>query len=131
MECNPTRVCELLVGLPEVNVLGVDDDCGGLLRVHVEARVERVWCRSCGGAAAVKDRPRVELVDLPAFGRPTRLVWHKHRWCCRGRECETGSWTIIDDRIAPRRAAMTDRAGRWCTEPVGSHRGGGRARAAV
>ena len=66
----------------------------------------------------VKDRPRVELVDLPAFGRPTRLVWHKHRWCCRGRDCEAGSWTIVDDRIAPPRAAMTDRAGRWCTEQV-------------
>ena len=117
MECNPTRVCELLVGLPEVNVLGVDDDGDGPLRVHVESRVERVWCRGCGGRAAVKDRPRVELVDLPCFGRPTRLVWHKHRWCCRG--CGAGSWTIIDDRIAPRRAAMTDRAGRWCTEHVG------------
>ncbi|MEO5842463.1 MAG: ISL3 family transposase [Acidimicrobiales bacterium] len=117
MECNPTRICELLVGLPEVNVLGVDDECDGPLRVHVESRVERAWCRGCGGRAAVKDRPRVELVDLPAFGRPTRLVWHKHRWCCRG--CGAGSWTIIDDRIAPRRAAMTDRAGRWCTEQVG------------
>jgi transposase len=117
VECNHTRMCELLVGLPEVNVLGVDDECGGPLRVHVESRVERVWCRGCGGRAAVKDRPRVELVDLPCFGRPTRLVWHKHRWCCR--DCEAGSWTIIDDRIAPPRAAMTDRAGRWCTVQVG------------
>src|SRR5687768_4635166 len=112
-------MCELLVGLPQVNVLGVDDERDGPLRVHVEARVESVWCRSCGGVAAVKDRPQVELVDLPCFGRPTRLVWHKHRWCCRGRACEAGSWTIVDDRIAPRRAAMTDRAGRWCTEQVG------------
>lgn len=119
MECNPTRVCELLVGLPEVNVLGVYDERDGPLRVYVESRVERAWCRSCGGQAAVKDRPQVELVDLPAFGRPTRLVWRKHRWFCRGQQCEKGSWTIIDDRIAPRRAAMTDRAGRWCTEQVG------------
>ena len=117
MECNPTRVCELLVGLPEVNVLGVDDGGDGPLRVHVESRVPAVWCRGCGSRAAVKDRPRVELVDLPCFGRPTRLVWHKHRWCCRG--CGAGSWTIVDDRIAPRRAAMTDRAGRWCTVQVG------------
>jgi hypothetical protein len=25
VETNPIRVCELLVGLPDVNVLGVDD----------------------------------------------------------------------------------------------------------
>ena len=75
MECNPTRVCELLVGLPEVNVLGVDDGGDRPLRVHVESRVPAVWCRGCGSRAAVKDRPRVELVDLPCFGRPTRLVW--------------------------------------------------------
>lgn len=28
MEVDPTRVCELLVGLPDVNVLGVIDDPG-------------------------------------------------------------------------------------------------------
>ena len=69
MECNPTRVCELLVGLPEMNVLGVDDDRGAGLRVHFESRVERAWCWSCGGAATVTDRPLVELVDLPAVGQ--------------------------------------------------------------
>jgi hypothetical protein len=33
VESDPTRVCELLVGLPAVNVLGVDDepDVEGLL----------------------------------------------------------------------------------------------------
>ena len=30
-------MCELLVGLPEVNVLGVDDVAGEPLRVHVES----------------------------------------------------------------------------------------------
>lgn len=28
MEVNPTRMCELLVGLPEVNVIAVDDVAG-------------------------------------------------------------------------------------------------------
>ena len=31
-------MCELLVGLPEVNVLGVVDVVDGVLRVHVETR---------------------------------------------------------------------------------------------
>ena len=88
MELDPTRMCELLVGLPAVNVLGVED--AGLLRVQVETDLERPRCRSCGGRVWVKDRPVVELVDLPCFGRQTRLVWRKHRWRCPERSCPCG-----------------------------------------
>jgi hypothetical protein len=41
-------MCELLVGLPEVIVLGVDDAPGGPLRVRVESQLDQGWCRSCG-----------------------------------------------------------------------------------
>jgi transposase len=61
----------------------------------------------------------VELIDLPAFGRQTRLVWRKHRWACRQASCPVGSWTAQDHTIAAPRLAMTDRAGRWVTEQVG------------
>jgi transposase len=103
-------MCELLVGLPEVTVLGVEDS-GVAVIVHVELRSQRVACPSCGVVAWLKDRPTVELVDLPAFGRPARLVWHKHRWRCPDRNCPAGSFTGEDARIAPARAAMTDRQG--------------------
>jgi transposase len=119
VECDPTRVCELLVGLPEVNVLGVDDVSDEPIVVHVEQRAPRAWCSSCGTRAWVKDRPEVEFVDLGCFGRPARLVWHKHRWRCPAPECAIESWTGDEPRIAPARAVMTDRAGRWCTEQVG------------
>lgn len=119
METNPTRMCELLVGLPEVNVLGVEEEGSRRLRVHVESFVDQAWCRECGCRASVKDRPTVEFVDLPCFGRPTRLVWHKHRWWCREFACPAGSWTILDSRIAAPRAALTDRAARWVTVQVG------------
>ena len=103
-------MCELLVGLLEVHVLGVEDKPEGQLRVHVESLVDQAWCRTCGVRASLKDRAAVELVGLPCFGRPTRLVWHKQRWCCRARECAAGSWAILDERIASSRAALTDRA---------------------
>ena len=119
MEINPTRMCELLVGLPDVNVLGVADAPGRPLRIHVEARLSRPTCRGCGSAAEVKDRPEVTLVDLPVFGRRARLVWRKHRWRCRQRACPVGSWTGEDPAIAASRLALTDRAGRWATEQVG------------
>ena len=121
MEVDPTRICELLVGLPDVNVLGVIDAAGKPVRVVIETRGPRPTCTGCAGAVLIKDRPEVELVDLAAFGRPARLVWRKHRWECANDSCVVGSWTGEDVRIAPARAAMTDRAGRWVTRQVGEH----------
>jgi transposase len=119
VESDPTRMCELLVGLPAINVLGVDDEHEDMVVVHIEARVSPPGCGRCGTPAWVKDRPAVELVDLPCFGRPARLVWHKHRWRCTDDDCAVGSWTGEDPEIAPVRGAMTDRAGRWVCEQVG------------
>jgi hypothetical protein len=58
-------------------------------------------------------------VDLPVFGRRSRLVWRKHRWQCPQRACPVGTWTGEDPDIAPPRLALTDRAGRWVTEQIG------------
>jgi len=114
-------VCELLVGLPSVVVLGVDDVAGGVLRVHVETLDRRPACPGCAGGVVVKDRPTVELVDLPCFGRVTRLSWRKRRWSCPDPSCPTRSWTESAPAIAASRLALTDRAGRWVTQQVGRH----------
>ena len=83
MEVDPTRMCELLIGLPAVIVLGIVDEGGrSPLLVHVEMRSGRRPCAGCGAASRVKERPEVSLVDLPAFGRQARLVWRKHRIEC-------------------------------------------------
>lgn len=112
-------MCELLVGLPEVNVLAVDDRPGGPLVVHVEQAGERPVCVGCGTKPVVKDRESVELYDLPCFGRTSRLVWKKVRWSCPQEECAVTTWTWGDDRIAAPRQALTDRAARWVTYQVG------------
>jgi transposase len=114
-----TRVCELLVGLGQVQVLGAVDEPGGPVRVHVQTVAPRPRCARCGSLVWAKDQRPVELVDLAAFGRPARLVWHKHRWTCPAIECETGSFTETADHIAAARLVMTDRAGRWVAEQVG------------
>lgn len=119
METNATRMCALLVGLPDVNVLAVDDQPGQPLRVHVETVEGVTGCVGCGTRAWVKDRPEVVLSDLPAFGRPAMLVWHKRRWCCPDLDCDVKSWTEHAPKIAAARAGMTDRAGRWVTAQVG------------
>ena len=59
------------------------------------------------------------LVDLPAFGRPTRLRWIKRRWRCPDPRCEVGSWTEVDPSIAGPRLSMTTRAGKWACAQVG------------
>ena len=107
------------MGLPAVTVLGVVSRDDEPLRVHVE-RVDAVaGCPVCGVIAHVKDRRRVELVDLPSFGRPTRLVWHKRRFRCPEPPCPHGSCTEQDPLIAPPRPCLSDRAGRWICEQVG------------
>jgi transposase len=114
-------MCALLVGLPDVTVLAVDDRPGQPIRVHVEICEGRPACGRCGTRAWVKDRPVIELVDLPCFGRPARLVWHKHRWRCPAPTCPVGSWTGQNQAIGAARLATTDRAGRWATAQVGRH----------
>ena len=62
------------------------------------------------------------LVDLPAFGRPVRLVWHKRRWRCPRDGCGAGSVTELAPQIAPPRALLTSRAARWATRQAGRGR---------
>jgi transposase len=112
-------MCELLVGLGEVAVLAAADGPGGPIGVHVETRAARPWCPGCGSPVWAKDQRPVELVDLPAFGRACRLVWHKRRWTCPAPGCTLGSFTETAEHVAAARLVMTDRAGRWATEQVG------------
>lgn len=93
METNATRMCALLVGLPAITVTGVDNDDGAPLRVHVETVAEVVGCAGCGTRAWLKDQRPVAPVDLPAFGRPAVLVWHKRRWRCPDPSCDVATCT--------------------------------------
>ncbi len=117
MSSDPIVMCELLVGLPEVSVLGVTDTAGGL-RVEVETRAVRPSCPNCEGPVVVKDRDMVELTDLPCFGKPAVLAWRKTRWVCPD---GCGSFTEQAPAIAAPRLRITDRAARWATVQVGRH----------
>ena len=67
METDATRMCELLVGLPDVNVIGVGD-WPQFLRIAITTRAERPRCPGCDGNVWLHDRLDVELVDLPCLG---------------------------------------------------------------
>ena len=57
MEQDPMRVCELLVGSGDVDVVGVDDEPSGPMVVHVRTR-HRPVCGGCGGAGVVQGHQR-------------------------------------------------------------------------
>lgn len=118
MSSDATRMCELLVGLGDVDVLEVVEPDGQLV-ITIATRGPRPDCGGCGGPVSVKDRSEVSLADLPCFGRPTTLVWRKVRWVCPSSVCDVGSFTEQAPAIAAPRLAITDRAGRWATVQVG------------
>lgn len=116
---DPTSALAYLIGLCDVTFLGLDP--GEVTLVHVETARRSVGCAECGTVALMKERSVVDLVDLPVFGRPTHLVWHKRRWSCPDHDCPRGSWTEEDDAIASSRQLLTSRAARWATLQVGRH----------
>ena len=118
MEQNPTRVYELLVGLGDLDVLGVDDETTEPLVVHIRTR-RRPVCSGCGKLVWSRGTSLVRLVDSPTFGRPVRSVWHEQRWRCPALDCATGSFTEFTEEIAPVRSELTSRAGLWVTTAVG------------
>ena len=70
----PARMCELLVGLGEVDLVGVNEwGEGAPLEVVIRSRKARPVCEGCGGSVWSKGFRTSVLVDLPAFGRPVRV----------------------------------------------------------
>ena len=92
LEENRTRICELLVGLGEEEIVGVDGESVGPLELHVRTR-RRPSCGGCDGAVWSKRTRPVGLVDLRAFARPERLIWHKTRWRCPAAGSAVASFT--------------------------------------
>jgi transposase len=115
---DPTRTCAILVDLPDIVVLGTERD-GSMLSVHIETKAAMTGCPGCGVVARVKERVRVSYCDLPVYGVASTLVWHKRRFVCRDVDCDTKTWSEVDDRIAAPRMTLTDRAGRFATKAVG------------
>ena len=118
LETDPKKMLELLVGLPEVNVIGLHAT-DTRVELHIESISARPGCPLCGVLAEPKGWREVVLIDLPFGGRSTALHWHKRRWRCGDQDCSNGSWTEQDDRIAHARMKLTRRAALRATEDVG------------
>lgn len=115
-----TGLAEAILGLDGFQVLAVDESAAEVL-ITIETTPRPVGCRSCGAVAEIHDRLRVDVRDLPCFGRPARLVWLKRRWRCREQGCPVRTWTEQMPESVPARAALTVRAGAEATRRVGEH----------
>ena len=112
-----TGLAEALLGLNGFRVLAVEETPSEVV-VMVETTADFVGCATCGVRAEAKDRVRVDIRDLPCFGRPARLVWLKRRWRCIDPGCAAKTWTEGTEHVAPR-AVLTLRAGAEATRQVG------------
>lgn len=88
--------------------------------IEIETTAAVVGCPSCGVRAEAQDRMPVEIRDLPAFGRPARLVWRKRRWRCREAVCGERTWTETSEHVSER-AVLTRRAGVEACRQVGEN----------
>ena len=75
---DPKEALELVVGLPEIRVLGVIVGAPHV-DLHIETLDALVGCPTCGVPAQRKGWREVVYVDMQGFGKPTRLHWHKRR----------------------------------------------------
>ena len=122
MRLDAIRALHAVVGLGAgVAVTEVSDRRDGPLSVGIEL-VRRPCCEGCGGPVWAHGSAKVKLADLPAFGRPVRLVWNKRRWRCPHSGCGVCTFTDQEPGIAPRRARMASRAARHATRRAGAGR---------
>jgi hypothetical protein len=77
LETDPATVNELLIGLPDVRVLGAIRHADQSVELHIETTADLVGCPSCGSGAVPKGFRIVSFSDLPVFGSPVTLRWHK------------------------------------------------------
>lgn len=110
-------VCEVMLGLPGFRVLEAREQKAELA-VLVETIPGSTGCPGCGVVAVAHDRVSVEYRDLPAFGRPVRLIWHKRRWRCEDTACPRCTWTETSALLSSR-CLLTRRAGLECCLQVG------------
>jgi len=112
--------CDLLVGLEGFHLMSVARTPDALV-LDVESCNQLVGCPGCGVIAQGHGRVVVEVIDAPWAGVPVRIRWHKRRWICRERTCQTVTFLEHDERVCAPRARPGDPLGDPTVALRGSH----------
>jgi len=95
MERDPGKMLELLVGMPDVRVLGVETT-DNVVRIEIESTIDRATCERCGAEAELLGIKSDEKVDLPVMGTPSRFIVRRRRWRCPTASCPVTKWLEPD-----------------------------------
>src|SRR5664280_264956 len=104
-----------LLGMEGFAVLAMLEEDGELF-LSVETTADVVGCPACGVRAVGHGRSVTQVRDLPAGGRPVRLVWKKRKWICRDADCAAKSFTEKSDLVE---GSLTRRAAAEICRKVG------------
>ncbi len=104
-----------LLGMEGFAVISQTEEDGELW-VLVETTADVAGCPSCGVRATGHGRSRIQVRDLPAGGRPVRLVVAKRRWLCADADCAAKTFTEEAPGIE---GCLTRRAAREICRRVG------------
>jgi transposase len=91
MERDPVKMLELVIGIPDVRVLGVEVTHSHV-RIELESVHDQAVCARCGAAAVLVGRRVEENVDLPIMGTPSRLLVQRRRFECPTPTCPAKRW---------------------------------------
>ena len=105
--------CDLLVGLDGLHVTAVDREDACRLVITVESEPTVMGCPACEVVAHGHGRAEVRLVDVPAMGRPVRIVWRKRRLVCPDLGCPVRRFVEQDQRVASQFHIHRGRSGRF------------------
>jgi transposase len=112
-----TGLAEALLGLDGFRVWAVTATAAEVV-IEIEPTAAVVRCPECGTRAVAHERMRVDVRDVPCFGRPARLVWRKRRWCCAEPVCDAKTRTQ-PSTVVDRQAVLTRRVGAEACRQMG------------
>ena len=120
MEADPARMCAKLVGLGDVDLVGIDDRGEDEPLAVISSCKTRPTCGGCGSRVRFKGHRTVVLVDLPAFGRPVDCGGGNGAGCARTPTARLGR-SSARSHDCPGAGVVDLPSG-----PVGDHRGRGK-----
>ena len=91
MERDPVKMLELVLGIPDVRILGVEAT-ERHVRIELESTRDEARCSRCGAEAVLIGSKVEEMVDLPIMGTPSRLLVNRRRWECPSPTCGAKRW---------------------------------------